>query len=87
MPYPMKKKENKMSKQSIHLKRKDEIFEELLNTYRKCLNRKVRSSISDEQYGYAKALEWVLGLDKDEEAKKFQFIYEGKEERKRSVVE
>ena len=70
-----------------HVKHKDEIFEELLNTYRKCLNRKVRSSISDEQYGYAKALEWVLGLDKDEEAKKFQFIYEGKEERKRSVVE
>ena len=45
-----------MSKQTIHVRHKDEIYEELLNTYKKCVNRKVRSSISDEQYGYVKAL-------------------------------
>ena len=52
-----------MSKQTIHVRHKDEIYEELLNTYKKCVNRKVRSSISDEQYGYVKALEWVLSLN------------------------
>ena len=62
-----------MSKQSIYVKHKDEIFEKLLNTYKKCLNRKVRSSISDENYGYAKALEWVLGLDKTQEEKDEEF--------------
>ena len=62
-----------MSKQSIYVKHKDEIFEKLLNTYKKCLNRKVRSSISDENYGYAKALEWVLGIDKTQEEKEKEF--------------
>jgi|TARA_R110001583_G_scaffold110014_3_gene258843 hypothetical protein len=51
-----------MSKQSIYVRHKDEIFEKLLNTYKKCVNRKVKSAISDENYGYAKALEWVLDL-------------------------
>ena len=62
-----------MSKQSIYVKHKDEIFEKLLNTYKKCLNRKVRSAISDENYGYAKALEWVLGIDKTQEEKEKEF--------------
>ena len=68
-----------MSKQTIHVRHKDEIYKELLNTYKECVNRadtiseaqtiaerkidKVRSSISDEQYGYVKALEWVLSLN------------------------
>ena len=52
-----------MSKQTIHVRHKDDIYKELLNTYKKCVNRKVRSSISDEQYGYVKALEWVLSLN------------------------
>ena len=62
-----------MSKQSIYVKHKDEIFEKLLNTYKKCANRKVRPSISDENYGYIKALEWVLGLDKTQEQKDQEF--------------
>jgi len=53
-----------MATQKIYVKHKDEIFEELLNTYKKCANRKVRPSISDENYGYIKALEWVLDLNK-----------------------
>jgi len=52
-----------MATQKIYVKHKDEIFEELLNTYKKCANRKVRPPISDENYGYIKALEWVLDLN------------------------
>lgn len=62
-----------MSKQSIYVKHKDEIFEKLLNTYKKCANRKVRPPISDENYGYIKALEWVLGLDKTQKQKDQEF--------------
>ena len=51
-----------MSNQKIIVKDKDEIYQRLLDTYKQCVNRKVRSAISDEDYGYAKALEWVLGL-------------------------
>jgi len=51
-----------MEKTRIVVKHKDEIYEELLCTYKYCMNRKVRSRISDEDLGYAKALEWVLGL-------------------------
>jgi hypothetical protein len=51
-----------MQKTRIIVKHKDEIYERLLDVYKNCVNRKVRSSISDEDYGYAKALEWVLGL-------------------------
>ena len=43
----------------VHLFDKDP---EYLQFYKNCVNKKVRSSISDEDYGYAKALEWVLGL-------------------------
>ena len=42
------------------MKKKEEIYQRLVDTYKKCVNRKVRSAISDEDYGYAKALEWVL---------------------------
>ena len=59
----MDNKEEIMATQKIYVKHKDEIFEELLNTYKKCVNRKVRPSISDENYGYIKALEWVLDLN------------------------
>jgi|TARA_X000001382_G_C3024066_1_gene132605 hypothetical protein len=59
----MDNKEEIMATQKIYVKHKDEIFEELLNTYKKCANRKVRPSISDENYGYIKALEWVLNLN------------------------
>ena len=55
-------KEVKMPKAKIHVKHRDEIYQKLLDTYKHCVNRKVRSAISDEDYGYAKALEWVLGL-------------------------
>ena len=51
-----------MEKTRIRVKHKDEIYERLLDVYINCVNKKVRSSISDEDYGYAKALEWVLGL-------------------------
>jgi len=62
-----------MSRQSIYVRHKDEIFEKLLNTYKKCVNRKVKSAISDKNYGYAKALEWVLGIDKTQEQKDQEF--------------
>lgn len=51
-----------MEKTRISVRHKDEIYERLLDVYKNCVNKKVRSSISDEDYGYAKALEWVLGL-------------------------
>tara|TARA_R100001594_G_scaffold137128_1_gene179933 strand:- start:319 stop:504 length:186 start_codon:yes stop_codon:yes gene_type:complete len=51
-----------MNKEKIRVKHKDVIYQELLYTYKKCLNRKVRPAISDEDYGYGMALEWVLGL-------------------------
>ena len=44
------------------MRKKEEIYERLVDTYKKCVNREVRSAISDEDYGYAKALEWVLRL-------------------------
>ena len=56
-----------MKKTRITVRHKDEIYEELLYTYRNCLNRKVRSSISDASFHYARALEWVLGLPLKEE--------------------
>jgi hypothetical protein len=62
-----------MSRQSIYVRHKDEIFEKLLNTYKKCVNRKIKSAISDKNYGYAKALEWVLGIDKTQEQKDQEF--------------
>jgi len=66
-----------MSKQSIYVKHKDEIFEELVNTYKNStallIQSKVKSAISDYDYGYAKALEWVLGIDKTQEEKDQEF--------------
>ena len=59
-----------MSKQTIYVKHKDEIFEELLNTYKKCTNRKVRPSVTDVNHGYIMALEWVLGFETIKKEKK-----------------
>tara|TARA_R110002074_G_C12050086_1_gene619691 strand:- start:74 stop:253 length:180 start_codon:yes stop_codon:yes gene_type:complete len=46
----------------ISVRSKDEIYIELLKTYEKSLNRKVRSSLKDIDYGYSQALKWVLGI-------------------------
>ena len=50
-----------MSNQKIIVKDKDEIYQRLLDVYKQCVNRNFKA-ISDEDRGYAKALEWVLGL-------------------------
>ena len=54
-----------MSKQTIYVRHKDEIYEELLHIYKKCVNRKVRPSVSDENHGKIMALEWVVGLNEN----------------------
>ena len=55
---------NVKSKDEINVKSKDEIYLELLKTYEKVLNRKVRSAFKDTEYGYAMALKWVLNINK-----------------------
>jgi hypothetical protein len=60
-----------MSKQSIYVKHKDEIFEKLLDVYRWSVG--YDKALKNTQRGYIKALEWVLGLDKTQEEKEKEF--------------
>ena len=60
-----------MSKQSIHVKHKDEIFKKLLTVYRWFSGSD--KAVKDFQRGYIKALEWTLGLDKTQEEKDQEF--------------
>jgi hypothetical protein len=62
-----------MSKQSIYVKHKDEIFleykrivEVIMENYENGMNR-------DYTQGKKEALEWVLGLDKTQEEKEKEF--------------
>jgi len=58
-----------MSKQSIYVKHKDEIFNTLIQTLE--LANKSYESVNKEYFnGYIDALKWVLGLDKTKEEKK-----------------
>ena len=61
-----------MSKQSIYVKHKDEIFNILIKTLE--LANKSYESVNEEYfYGYIDALKWVLGIDKTQEQKDQEF--------------
>jgi hypothetical protein len=52
-----------MSKQSIYVKHKDEIFNKLIKTLE--LPNKSYESVNKDYFdGYIDALKWILGLDK-----------------------
>ena len=57
-----------MSKQSIYVKHKDEIFNTLIQTLE--LTNKSYESVNGDYFdGYVDALKWVLGLNKTQEEK------------------
>ena len=58
-----------MSKQSIYVKHKDEIFDSLIQTL-ELANKSYESVNKDYLDGHIDALKWVLGLDKTKEEKK-----------------
>ena len=61
-----------MSKQSIYVKHKDEIFNKLIKTLE--LPRNYYESVNKDYFdGYIDALKWVLGLDKTQEQKDQEF--------------
>ena len=61
-----------MSKQSIYVKHKDEIFNTLIETLE--LANKSYESVNEDYFdGYIDALKWVLGLDKTQEEKDKEF--------------
>ncbi len=61
-----------MSKQSIYVKHKDEIFNSLIQTL-ELANKSYESVNKDYFDGHIDALKWVLGLDKTQEEKDKEF--------------
>ncbi len=61
-----------MSKQSIYVKHKDEIFNTLIQNL-ELANKSYESVNGDYFDGYIDALKWVLGLDKTQEEKDQEF--------------
>jgi hypothetical protein len=61
-----------MSKQSIYVRHKDEIFNTLIQTL-ELANKSYEGVNKDYFDGYIDALKWVLGLDKTQEEKEKEF--------------